>query len=78
VPSVLGSDNRVNTMACERGRIVQKELDEAIAARRLAEHLGPVQVRIAKKRETDARLDRIIHVSGCSDCWAHPPEGMQK
>jgi hypothetical protein len=60
-------------MACERGRTVQKEYAEAVAARLQAELLGPTEIRIATKRESDALMDRIIHVSGCQECWVDPP-----
>ena len=59
-------------MSCERGRMVQREFEEAVATRIRMEHssqpLRPDELRAAKSRESNALLNRTVHVSGCQEC----------
>jgi len=71
-------ESRMPSMSCERGRTLHAEFTRAVTERAAVESVSHLnlngETKLAKKREDVALLNRTIHISGCGECWARPPQ----
>lgn len=64
-------------MPCEQGKTLHSEFANAVKTRLEQERTSHLDlygnIKLAKKQEDVATLNRAMHVARCIECWNNPP-----